>query len=224
MLLLAARAMLVVGEGAHPWTPLHCAASKGHERVVAQLLAASSDLAHVTDSEGWTALHRAVSNNRTQVALLLLAVPGTATAVVPLTGWTALHYAVRWGNEELTETLLAVRPELLQAVDRSGLSVLHVAVQHGLCRSSCLQRLWRLHKAALHINVRHVGTPFHCAIRKNDPGAIEELQSGLSLEEIARAFATCSKPCPSLRPLAERWLLIWINKDVVDLVWVYLGV
>ena len=66
------------GRDCHGWTPLHWAASKGHNEAIACLIENDADV-NATDLNGWSPLHLAAINNERLVAEILLKAGASCT-------------------------------------------------------------------------------------------------------------------------------------------------
>lgn len=112
------------------------AAEKGHDKVVAHLLAAKAQIDFVNEN-GETALHVAVSNNHEPIVRLLLAAEPSLANVASKFGRVALHYAASGDSEQdnLVAKLLAASPESVTATTLTGSTVLHLAASRGYVNS-----------------------------------------------------------------------------------------
>lgn len=91
--LLATDATLLDARDKDGSTPLHCAAWKGHEAVVAVLLQAGADTNARNTNEHWgtTPLHAAAHANQAAIALLLID-HGADPNARDMTGHTPMHH------------------------------------------------------------------------------------------------------------------------------------
>ena len=92
-LLLATDPTLVSARDKDGSTPLHCAAWKGHDTVVALLLAAGAEVNARNTNEHWgtTPLHAAAHANQASIASLLIQ-HGADVSATDLVGKTPLHH------------------------------------------------------------------------------------------------------------------------------------
>jgi ankyrin repeat protein len=149
--------------------PLHWAVSKGHEAVVAQLLAAGAAV-NQADSEGYTPLHWAVSKGHRAVVAQLLAA-GAAVNQADSEGYTPLHSAARDGHEAIVEQLLAAGA----AVNHAGSldkTALHEAAENG--HEAVVGRLLAA-GAAVNQPDRWSYTPLYSAARDGHEAIVEQL-------------------------------------------------
>ena len=91
--LLATDAQLVHARDTDGSTPLHCAAWKGHQEVVALLLEAGADVNAQNHNEHWgtTPLHAAAHGNQAGIAQLLIE-HGAEVNARDLNGKTPMHH------------------------------------------------------------------------------------------------------------------------------------
>ena len=88
------------------WTALHCAAVKGHNTIVGQLLQAKANIEAV-DNIGFTALHRAAVKGHDTIVGQLLQAKANPTAVTK-DGETALQIAEQYGKQDVVQRLRQV--------------------------------------------------------------------------------------------------------------------
>jgi ankyrin repeat protein len=92
------------------YTPLECAAEKGHKDVVEYLLANKADVNAKSDN-GWTALHAAAYHGHKDVVEVLLSNKADIGAK-DLDGYTPLHLAAGGGHKDIVELLLANKADV----------------------------------------------------------------------------------------------------------------
>lgn len=114
------------------WTILHCAASKGDEGMVSQILIVAPDLINrITSRYSKTALHLAAEGGHDRVARLLLAAnPESINHSA-----TAFLTAVNNGHLAVAKLFLAIKPELIY---------MKTATKSMHCKSQPLMVMWRL--------------------------------------------------------------------------------
>lgn len=115
-------------------TPLHVAASLGHDKVVEQLLEAKAD-AFRGDKDGCNALHHAADQTgdltkRAGIHLVCRRLAGIPLLVNTQNhrGHAALYIAARWGDDALVTLLLAAKADPFQ-IDEEGNTALHEATK-----------------------------------------------------------------------------------------------
>ena len=134
------------------WTPLHCAARRGHLEVVLALLQTNDINVNMVNKEGLSALHYLVRLNISGADELLTlttvnqiwTLMGTKGANINLPagdGDTPLHSASLRGNEEAIRWLLS-REVNLNATNTKGDTALHLAI-----RSKQYKAVWILLQA-----------------------------------------------------------------------------
>ena len=149
---------LLLGCGVHPNTrneyeesPLHLAATFGHELAIEVLLSEPGIDVNARDDIGATALWRASQQNHYQVAKRLLTGHDVEVNVVVenryISERTSLHHGVRHGHERLIYFLLQQKSIDPNITDRGGMTPLAQAACRG---SHTIVRLLLKHK---HINV-----------------------------------------------------------------------
>jgi uncharacterized protein len=106
------------------YTPLICAAEKGHKDVVEYLLANKADVS-AKSVNGWTALHAAAYHGHMDVVELLVANKADVSAR-DLDGYTPLHMAAM-GHKDIAAYLLAHKADV-NAKGIKGDTPLHLAV------------------------------------------------------------------------------------------------
>jgi ankyrin repeat protein len=143
---------LLVGKGANihatsshfGMAALHCAAERGHEEVVAYLLANGADPMRLDNSD-WTPLMRASGRGRLGVVLLLLEhMGGQGLEARDGWGYTALGLTIHGCHKEVAAELLR-HGARADTVDNLGFSTLRPAVGRG-------------HVGMVELLVDHLGT------------------------------------------------------------------
>jgi ankyrin repeat protein len=109
-------------------TALHCAAERGHNKVVITLLEGGADPS-VQDVDGNTALHWAAERGYNKVVMALLE-GGVDPSVQAENGYTALHWAAERGYDEVVMALLE-RGADSSVQDKDGYTALHHAAERG---------------------------------------------------------------------------------------------
>eukprot|EP00854_Cymbomonas_tetramitiformis_P008468 gene8468-10062_t len=112
--------------GQDGYTPLHCAASGGHEPAVRALLEGGIS-PDTGDKSGATALHIAMASGAAGVVKALLDHGASMERVTKL-GWTPLHSAAYWGQPEAALVLLEAGATL--AARNSATSTAYTVAQN----------------------------------------------------------------------------------------------
>ena len=111
-------------------TPLHAAAGRGHEDIVAFLLVKGADV-DIVGHQGKTPLHAAVEMGHERVAKLLLVYDADVNAHQPGNmGWTPLHWAAYKADIQIIGLLLRKGADI-NAKDVLGRTALHEAAFRG---------------------------------------------------------------------------------------------
>lgn len=139
-------------------------------------------------------------------------------------GCNAFFFAAKNGHAPVVELLLTKNPEGIKAVDQRRRTVLHMAVEGFRSNPQLLERLWRMHPAALWARDSTSRTPLSKALFVRNPSAVEVLQWGFSPDEldgISKGFCQrrlrpiITQQCEGLREL--------LNQDMMTTVFEYLG-
>lgn len=155
------------------YTPLLCAAEKGHKDVVEYLLANRADI-KATFANGWTALHLAAYHGRKGVVELLLIQKAKVNAK-GLDGNTPLHLAAMGAgiqHKEIAEMLLASKARI-DARDAGGNTPLHNGALLGRVK---IVRLLLDHKAEVAAKNKKGERPLDLALRNGREDAAELLR------------------------------------------------
>lgn len=106
-------------------SPLHIAATCGHEEAIEAFLKAGEDFTRTTDG-GWTPLHNAAWFGRVSIVNILLAA-GADASTGTKEQLTPLHCAVKNSQPEVVECLLNKRMLDIEVEDQFGLTPFHMA-------------------------------------------------------------------------------------------------
>jgi len=138
--LLGARPDFVVVE-VDGLPPLHAAAKRGHDQVVAELLAVNPGLMDAVDSQQSIALHHACKAGHLVVVKQLLAAKPCLLDTVDSDGCTALHHAAQFGFDQIVAELLRIAadtsrlsqdvPLISRVIRRGNWTALHLAANVG---------------------------------------------------------------------------------------------
>lgn len=157
--LLLSQGAEVNAEDKHLVTPLHVAASTGHEEVARKLIQSGADV-HKEDRWKSTALHKAAANGQVEVAEMLLR-SGAQAGAEDEWGSTPLHRAVAKGQLAVAERLLGNGGVAVNAEDRCGDMPMHLAARSG---DYALVKLLLEHGGSATMKSRMAGkTPAECA-------------------------------------------------------------
>lgn len=154
-------------------------------------------------------------------ARLLAAKPGLIDAV-DVGGWTVLHDACNSSSASLAGMFLAIKPELAFVINNAGNSPLIFAAGE-MKNEAVLKRLVELNPAA--VRSRNC-FPFYTAVEHHNDIAIEIMQSHLTFGEITDAFFVAEQSLERYRPVVASQcesLVVWLNQDVVGIVFDYLS-
>lgn len=226
--LLAAKPALASRKDSFGKIALHRAAQWGHDKVVAQLLAHSPELIDVEDRQGRNALRLAVvprvghHESHPEIAVMLLAHGSAADVEIP-------RYAVRNDlSGEVARSLLIHQPKLTRSVDHKHKGTfLHFVFDrrrdNSFCSEELMLKVWEMNPEALHALDKGKETPFDRAVWSDNKFAITLALPKVSFDEVGSAFAKCKRACPRARLAEFVGALEPLNKDLVELVWGYLG-
>ena len=142
-------------------TPLHLAATAGHEAMVGLLLERGAEV-NQSNERGATALHRAVEHAGA-VALLIRA--GADLNASDERGRTPLHWAARYTLNDSMRLLLA-GGAAVGATDHAGETALHRAALRGQLR---VMQVLLAAGADVNARAHFETTPLHFAVRRLDP-------------------------------------------------------
>lgn len=110
-------------------TPLHEAASQGHNNIIRLLINRSGNIEAKT-AEGCTPLHLAVRECKVESVIFLLNEAHANIEATDHDGRTPLHYAAKSGDIISMQVLLAAKPNI-NARDKQGRRPLHLAAEGG---------------------------------------------------------------------------------------------
>jgi len=153
------------------WTALHFAARRGHNKIVAQLLASRASV-DITNPDDETPLHFAVESGHHEVTIQLIAVASpTVINAKNSRGKTALHIAAKDGYERIVTLLLAARASIDAVLPDSNTS-LHVAALAGH-----QEIVARLLDARAMVNAKNLigSTALHLAAQRGRLSIVEQL-------------------------------------------------
>jgi len=169
-------------------SPLHGAAKRGHDDIVARLLAHSPSLIDTLDCYRHTPLHEAARGGHIKVVAQLLACKPDLINMQDDYSYTALMHALKERHDDLVAFLLAHEPSIVETGQP-----LHVAATFGSYAS--VERLLSL-KPSLCDTIDQLGrTPLHCAAAKG-AGEIVAHFSSRSKPGAKRSWLSCSPTAP----------------------------
>jgi len=115
----------------HGWTPLHHAASQGHERVMEIFLEDMTAKVNLKNQDGNTPLHYAVRKPMTQKIMELFKQRGAQFNSQNDDGDTPLHHNCAFGTDSLTTRLLVRYGAEVNITNNNGETCLHWAARTG---------------------------------------------------------------------------------------------
>jgi ankyrin repeat protein len=143
------------------WSALHCAAGKGKDEVIAELLKQPGSEIDCRDNNGLTALHLAAFHGHYDAVHRLLD-NGANACKVDVSGWHALHMAAFNGHIAVVETLISTESNMkfMDYPDKDGCTPLLVAARQG---KADVVRLLAEHGASLLVRDKFGRTALHHA-------------------------------------------------------------
>lgn len=152
------------------FTPLHAAASAGHEAVVRVLLAKGAQINVADHIIGVTPLHGAASAGHEAVVRLLSEKGATLSGVAKVLG-TPLHGAARKGHEAVVRLLL-MKGAPINALDQDGKTPLYEAANEG---HEAVVRLLLEQGASIDAADEDGDTPLHSAVYGGHEAVVRRL-------------------------------------------------
>lgn len=135
-------------------TPLHVAATCGHDAVVDALISAGEDYNAKTEG-GWTPLHNAVWFGHLSVVKRLIEA-GADNLAITKEQLTALHCAVKNNQPAMVEMLLQQPGIPIEAQDQYGLTAFHMACK---CDNVTIMEILLDYGASIEARMRQGWTP-----------------------------------------------------------------
>ena len=111
-------------------TPLHIAASKGHNQFSMQIMMWKPSFARKPNQEGLYPIHLALENGHILLVRQLLEIDGDLVRLRGRDGKTPLHHAAEHGNLHLLRLFLSVCPLSILDLTLQRETALHVAVKN----------------------------------------------------------------------------------------------
>ncbi|XP_008275253.1 histone-lysine N-methyltransferase EHMT1-like isoform X3 [Stegastes partitus] len=118
----------VLMEGQNRRTPLHGAASEGHQEICHMLIQAGANL-DIFDEEQRTPLMAACENNHLDTVKYLLRA-GAATSHKDIMGFTCLHLAAKLGHYDIVSHLLSKTSKYINCQDDGGWTPITWAIEY----------------------------------------------------------------------------------------------
>ncbi|KAB9334812.1 hypothetical protein FH972_027026 [Carpinus fangiana] len=123
-------------------TPLHIAASVGHNQFAMEIVRLKPSLARKLNQDSFSPMHIALQNNQTQVVSRLLDVDKDLVRVQGKEGVTPLHYAAQIGNLHLLTKFRNVCLMCIKDVTIRRETALHIALNNNQLDAFELLRRW----------------------------------------------------------------------------------
>lgn len=166
------------------WTAFHLAAMRGHDKVVARLLARIPVLIEDTAMLLRNPLHYAAEGGQAKtVAQLLAHNPRLAEGKTAL-GQNPLHVAALYGHDDVVCELLAHAPHLIDSIDHSKQTALHCAAEGG--HIAVVRRLLAVRPSLIHAVDFGGGTALFRAADYARSSSVVEMLLFLTPEQVYR--------------------------------------
>ncbi|KAL5551322.1 hypothetical protein UlMin_001498 [Ulmus minor] len=111
-------------------TPLHIAASQGHNQFSMQIMMWKPSFARKPNQEGLYPIHLALENRHIPLVRQLLEIDGDLVRLPGRDGKTPLHHAAEHGDLDLLRLFLSVCPPSLSDLTTQRETALHVAIKN----------------------------------------------------------------------------------------------